>query len=255
METTSNEVTFWHKCELFVNTINHFLIGITTFYSVWYTMHYDFMGHLHPHLTVIGYQLLMAEGILTYYKANTLTLYNTKVQKNYTHWILQTLGTIAAITGVVHEIFYREKIGRGHFYSNHGIFGKSCRFQISRLFDYFILGLISTIFLVISFLSGCATQFSVDLRQYLKPPLSKLFHILMSLTAFITGMVSLHYLWFQNNWPKEYDPDIWRFYMAYAIIAIAILSSIGAVRTVLFISVNYFKTFDYFSSKEKLSKP
>lgn len=127
METALNKVTFWHKCEVFVNTVNHFLIAVTTLYSTWYTMHYDFMGHLHPHLTVIGYQLLLAEGILTYYKANSLTLYNTKVQKNCTHWILQTLGTSAAIAGTCHEMFYREKLGRGHFYSKHGVFGKTRR--------------------------------------------------------------------------------------------------------------------------------
>lgn len=119
------------------------------------------------------YQVLMAEGILTLYSANTWTRMTTKKTKTTLHWLMQVAGSALAITGNVIEIRAKEQ---NHFVSIHAK-----------------LGLVSFVFLVVSMLNGVLSLFSVDLKRFVKPVYNKLFHSTMSVVCFVTGMVSLIY--------------------------------------------------------------
>ena len=97
-------------------------------------------------------------------------------------------------------------------------------------------------FLLVSLVSGCSALFQYELRNYLKPPFNRLAHILLSLATFITGMISLVYVWFQKTWAKRYDPGELRYFMGYAILVITALSIIGALQTMFSITMSYFKS-------------
>lgn len=115
------------KVELAVNTLNQSLIAITTFYLTWYCFHVGFNELIvyHVFLTTLGYQFLMAEGILAMYNRNTYTLLaETKAQKTAIHWILQAIGGILAIAGVIIQIISRFRLGKAHFSLIHSIVGK-----------------------------------------------------------------------------------------------------------------------------------
>lgn len=114
------------KVETFVNTLNHSFIAITTFYLTWYCFHVGFTELItfHVWLTTIGYQLLMAEGILAMYKRNTLTLLaDSKRQKTIIHWILQASGGFLATAGIIVQIISRFRLGKPHFSLIHSIIG------------------------------------------------------------------------------------------------------------------------------------
>lgn len=127
-DANSKKASVWDKCEIFINTANHCLIAITTFYLVWYCLqNYVMTSTLTQHawVTAIGYQVLMAEGIMTIYKANSLTFLSSKREKNHIHWILQVIGGTMALYGCIIEIIDKERAGRRHFRSLHAIYGKS----------------------------------------------------------------------------------------------------------------------------------
>lgn len=114
------------KIEIFVNTLNHSFIAITTFYLSWYCFYAGFNELItyHVFFTTIGYQLLMTEGILTMYNQNTLTmLAELKSQKTIIHWILQTSGAFFALVGIIIQIISRIRLGKAHFSFIHSIFG------------------------------------------------------------------------------------------------------------------------------------
>lgn len=123
----SNRPTILQKCEIFINTANHVLIGLTTWYLMWYTYQSGSMWSKlsqHAWITTIGYQLLMAEGIMTFYKANTWTSLSSRREKNHIHWILQAVGGAMAIYGCAIYIAERERLGRRHFRGNHALWGE-----------------------------------------------------------------------------------------------------------------------------------
>jgi len=53
----------------------------------------------------------MAEGIMTFYKVNSLTSLSSKREKNHIHWILQVTGGTMALYGCTIEIIDRERAG------------------------------------------------------------------------------------------------------------------------------------------------
>lgn len=125
MDSSKKEVGVWVKFEIFFNTINHALIGITTFYLVWYCQKYNFSDKLtlHAYLTTFGYQVLMAEGILSLYRGNTYTLFTPRAQKTRIHWIMQAVGGLLSLVGVIIEVINREQAGRTHISTLHSIYG------------------------------------------------------------------------------------------------------------------------------------
>ena len=127
MDIDSKKASVWDKCEIFINTANHCLIAITTFYLVWYCLqNYEMTGTLTQHawITTIGYQVLMAEGIMAFYKANSLTFLSSRREKNHYHWILQVIGGTMALYGIIIEIIDKDRRNLVHFASLHAIYGK-----------------------------------------------------------------------------------------------------------------------------------
>lgn len=118
----------WKNLEIFFNTINHGLIAITTFYLTWYCIKSGITTHvsLHAIFSTIGYQLLMAEGILVLYKQNSYTqLVNSRGTKTTIHWILLASGSIFAIAGVLIEFIWRQSTGRSHgWHHRHAVWGE-----------------------------------------------------------------------------------------------------------------------------------
>jgi len=122
-------VTFLGSIEIFFNTINHGLIAITTFYLTWYCIKTGFAAMLTSHalISTIGYQVLMAEGIMVMYKQNSYTFRFDKAKRTTIHWILLYLGTVLAIAGLAIEYIYKNQQQREHFVSNHALWGISDR--------------------------------------------------------------------------------------------------------------------------------
>lgn len=114
------------KLEIVLNTINHGLIAITTFYLMWYCFRENMFSSrsIHAWMTALGYQLLMAEGIMAFYKGNSLTFLSSRQEKTNIHWILQAVGGSMGLAGCIVEIWAREVAGRKHFNNAHAIYGK-----------------------------------------------------------------------------------------------------------------------------------
>lgn len=111
-------------CEVIVNTLNHVMIGAVTIYMTYLCciqVSYR-LFNMHVLITTLGYQLLMAESILVYYSNNTWSNLFRRQTKNHLHWILQVLGSGAALVGIGLEIYRRN--WRWLWGSNHVIYGK-----------------------------------------------------------------------------------------------------------------------------------
>lgn len=163
MEAKSEKsASLWEKCEVLINTANHCLIAITTFYLMWYCLNfYNLTGTLNQHawITAVGYQVLMAEGIMAIYKANSLTSLSSKREKNHIHWILQVIGGTMALYGIIIEIVNKERAGRSHFKSLHAKYGE-CHKEISIVKPHLCIWITLTSFLVhfifgYIFMEGC----------------------------------------------------------------------------------------------------
>ncbi|KAG5676839.1 hypothetical protein PVAND_006646 [Polypedilum vanderplanki] len=223
------KATVWEKVEIFINTANQGLIAITTFYLMWYCYQSGSMWSKisqHAWITALGYQLLMAEGIMTYYKANSLTSSFTRKEKNHIHWILQAVGGAMALYGCFIYIIERERLGRRHFHGNHALWG-----------------LYSMILVTISMVSGLSALFSFELKKIFKPIISKFAHNFISLSAFISGMVSLIYIWKDGGWAIRNDPGNLRYMSAWCLGFITFFTCIGAFKSLSFQCIGIFKIF------------
>ncbi|XP_070498996.1 transmembrane reductase CYB561D2-like [Chironomus tepperi] len=217
MDIDSKKSSIWDKCEIFINTANHCLIAITTFYLMWYCLHNYGMTHtltLHAWTTAIGYQVLMAEGIMAFYKANSLTSLSSKREKNHIHWILQVIGGSLALYGIIIEIIDKDRRNLAHFISLHAIYG-----------------LVSMVCLCFTILSGLSALFSYEVRRYLKPVISKFSHNTLALVTFITGMISLIYGWTDTRWARLYDPGNLRYMSSWSLGFIIAFTCIGAFKS------------------------
>lgn len=123
--------------EIILNNINHGLIALTTFYATWYCIITGWSGHLSQHtfISTIGYQLLMAEGIMVMYKRNTYTAHiKTRETKATIHWVLLAVGSILAIWGSMVEWLWRQNRGRHSFKQHrHAQWGKKINFVIEKI--------------------------------------------------------------------------------------------------------------------------
>lgn len=125
--STSPKLLTWSNAELFMNTVNHCLVAITCVYTVWLCMIAGFWTHLSVHtwLSMIGYQILMAEGILVMYQHNAYTYtVDSRAKKTTLHWVMLAAGSILAIAGTLWEYKWRADNNRRHFMHRHTIWGK-----------------------------------------------------------------------------------------------------------------------------------
>lgn len=113
--------------EIWLNTINHGLIGITTFYMAWYCYIEQFSTYqlFHAFFASIGYSCFMSEGIMAMYNRNTYTMFiGNRRSKVWVHLVLQMIGSGFALFAVPYEIFTRESLGKDHFGHYHNVIGE-----------------------------------------------------------------------------------------------------------------------------------
>lgn len=185
----------------------------------------------------LQYQVLMAEGILSFYQMNSLTLSCTRKRRKTIHWVLQSIGVAVTFIGILLEFLRREKYGSAHFTSVHSV-----------------TGLIAGIFSVIALINGIAASKAYDLRSLIKPIYSKCLHNAVGLTAFVIGertafrpskissaknfeiarigMVSLYYGYDAANMVSYSRKDIRVCLQVLAVITI-LLSLIGALQALV----------------------
>jgi cytochrome b-561 domain-containing protein 2 len=88
-------------------------------------------------MTTIGYQLLMAEGIMSFYNANSITFLSSRNEKTCIHWILEAVGGFMGLAGCIVEIYKREVDGVLHFKGAHSLYGERIFYIFLIIFKYF----------------------------------------------------------------------------------------------------------------------
>lgn len=167
---------------------------------------------------------------MSFYSQNVWSQQHSRKTKRTLHWLMQAVGSIGAITGMIIEFWQKQN----HFQSTHAK-----------------LGLSAGIFTAIGMLNGISALWSIELRAFLKPLYWKFIHNLAGITAFVlgkvlknecfsiseftsifmkTGMVTLYHGYDKKYMIKNSREDI-RMWLQAAAIATIVLSTIGALRT------------------------
>ncbi|XP_055300560.1 transmembrane reductase CYB561D2-like isoform X2 [Sitodiplosis mosellana] len=206
----------WQKIQTYFNVLNHCMISIVAVYMTFFC--YNVGNRLitwHVWLCSIGYQLLMTQSILVFYSENAWSKQHTRKTHKTLHWILQGLGSSAAIAGMIVEFINRWQDSKNHFISTHSI-----------------IGLTAFILTILGMLNGVSALWAAELRTYVKPVYLKFAHNLNGIAAFVLGMVALYFGYDKGFMEKNSREDIRMWLQALAIITI-ILSLIGALRSTL----------------------
>lgn len=115
----------------------------------------------------------MTEAILAF-SDNNLTNKLGYKKRVYWHWILHTIGCCSIIAGFVIIFANKYRMGKSHFHTNHAI-----------------VGLTAIICTVLSACGGIFAKYSFQLRTYLRPVYSKIFHALLGISTYILGMTAI----------------------------------------------------------------
>ncbi|KAM3956382.1 transmembrane reductase CYB561D2-like [Aphomia sociella] len=168
-----------------INLTAHILIGIVVGISIIFGFRSGFpleATPLHIVLCVIGYQLLMAEAILSLSPDNSWTASYRAIDKKRAHWILQILGSALAITGSFIKILDKTV----HWNTLHGQFG-----------------LVALVFTIISLVNGLTSLYASELRRFIPGIVSKISHIVIGSFGFAAASASLCFGFnkgFFRNW-------------------------------------------------------
>lgn len=104
---------------------------------------------------------------MMFYSENVWSSQFSKQTKRCIHWIIQLIGSLLALSGIVVKYVYRN--GK-HFQTPHSI-----------------IGLTSAIFLLISLCNGLFALKSFQFRNILRPAYVKLFHYIVGILAIVLG--------------------------------------------------------------------
>ncbi|XP_047997977.1 uncharacterized protein LOC125235450 [Leguminivora glycinivorella] len=172
-----------------LNLLSHIFIGVTAGVSLLFALRNGLpVGATPQHiiLCVLGYQLLMAEAILSLSPHNGWSSRLKYVDKRRAHWILQLLGSGLALAGCFIKILDKSV----HWNTLHGQFA-----------------LVSIVFTTVSLVNGLTSLYAYELRKFRLPPnLSKLTHICFGIVAFAAASISLCYGFDKNsfrNWASS----------------------------------------------------
>ncbi|CAH2090345.1 unnamed protein product [Euphydryas editha] len=171
-----------------LNLLAHILIGVI----VGITLHVGFQSGLplepiqqHIVLCVLGYQLLMAEAILSLCPHNGWSNRLQLEDKRKAHWILQILGSILAIAGSIIKALDNDV----NWNTYHGQFA-----------------LVALVFTTISLVNGLASLYAYEFRKVLPGNWSKITHICFGIVAFGASCITLCYGFDKlifRNWASE----------------------------------------------------
>lgn len=161
----------WQSIQLVCNVINHILISIVSIYMTYISYS---SGNLaiswHVFLCTIGFQLIYCQAIMAFYPQNLWSKQYSRKTQRTVHWILQVIGSSAAIIGITIEYIGRCQKSKNHFISTHST-----------------IGLIAGIFMLGAMLGGISALWSTKLKQYVRPIYIKLAHNFSGITVFVLG--------------------------------------------------------------------
>ncbi|XP_078033036.1 uncharacterized protein LOC144467914 [Augochlora pura] len=161
-----------------MDCLNHMLIGFLTALTLFYSARSLGTLDLHVTLCTVGYILLMSEGIIWLAGEDLITGLISRRARSHVHWILQALGLVCVIAGVV--VMYMVK--KVHIRSNHAILGFS--------------SLVIMMFLAVW---GYPVFVAVKLRKLVKPVIIKFAHNLLGIVCLVLGMAA-QILGYQMKW-------------------------------------------------------
>lgn len=202
--------------ETIINTINHVFIGIVSVYMTWLVARVPYrLFNLHVIFTTLGYQLLMAEAILTFFSNNSWSKLLSRNSKGYVHGALQILGSGLALAGVIIEIYIKGKLK----WSNNHVF----------------LGLIATLLLIINLVVGVFTFYAgkACMRKLIHPLYLKFFHNLIGISCFVIGMITLYY-GYKRKFMRNNTTFETRVFLSIATLSTASITACGALRTLYY---------------------
>ncbi|XP_029042569.1 probable transmembrane reductase CYB561D1 [Osmia bicornis bicornis] len=178
LETTSGRRSMYGTCVTAVDLINHILIVGVTVFLLYYSMRSFGVTDLHVTLCTVGYVLLMSEAIVVLADGSSLTNFLTRRAKSHVHWILQLLGAICVVAGIVP--MYQAKTF--HFQSIHAI-----------------LGIASTVIMLFLVAFGYPVFVAAKLRAVIRPVVIKFSHNFLGISCFVLGMASQCY-GYKKSW-------------------------------------------------------
>ncbi|XP_076285673.1 transmembrane reductase CYB561D2 [Lasioglossum baleicum] len=169
-----------------IDCVNHVLIGFLTALTLFYSARSASTMDLHVTLCTVGYVLLMSEGIIWLAGDNVLTRPISRRVRSHVHWVLQVLGLVCILAGVIVMYQAKEKNKRGHFKSVHAI-----------------LGLTSVVIMIVLAVCGYPVLVAVKLRKLIKPVIIKCTHNFLGIACLVLGMAA-QILGYQMKWlPRE----------------------------------------------------
>ncbi|XP_037038801.1 cytochrome b561 domain-containing protein 1-like [Bradysia coprophila] len=203
------------KLEFYLNSLNHILIGAVSLYVTWYCYHFGISAYtMHVWLSILAYQLFMAEAILALYSTNSWSFFHALKTKRNIHWIIQIFATLFAIVGTICVYWGRPT----HFMTVHSV-----------------TGLISLILVVIVAINGLPALWSFEFGKWsrIHPVYLKLFHNLIGIFAFIIGMVSLYYGYLYTYFVESDEKDIspWLIGVLFVTTIFSLFGALKSLRT------------------------
>ncbi|XP_031624356.1 cytochrome b561 domain-containing protein 2-like [Contarinia nasturtii] len=225
LKTDTMPRSAWQKIQTYLNVLNHVMISIVAVYMTFLCYNAGNRAiSWHAWLCTLGYQLLMTQSILAFYSENVWSKEHKRQTQKKLHWVLQAVGSSAAIVGMIVEYIGRSQKLKSHFSSTHSI-----------------IGLIAGIWTLTGMFNGIFALWAVELKKYFRPIYLKLAHNLNGLIAFVLGMTSLYFGYDKGFMKLNSREDIRLWLQALAIITI-LLSLVGAIRSSLhLIRVAFFK--------------
>lgn len=208
-ENLSRTKSIWIRVEFALNMINHMFIGFVAIYMSWMCMKLDLKKTaLHAWLCTLGFNLLMAEGMMTHYNGNLLLFYYSRKTKTTIHWVLQALGGTLGIAGGIIKITQKSS----HFTTIHGK-----------------VGLAAMIICGLSMISGLSALYSQNLKRFLQPLLNKTVHNFLGIAGFVLAMVTQYY-GYETNFFKFQTESGFRIMMQVMTIYSIVFCSWGGIK-------------------------
>ncbi|CAK1543090.1 unnamed protein product [Leptosia nina] len=158
-----------------LNILSHLLIGIVVGVSLLFSFRNGLPLNvimLHIVLCVIGYQLLMAESILSLSADNGWSGVLRFKDKRMAHTILQVGGSALALVGSFLVMVDKTV----NFNTLHGQFG-----------------LVAVVFTAVSLVNGLTSLYAFEWRRFCPGNISKITHICFGIVAFASSSISLCY--------------------------------------------------------------
>lgn len=151
---------------------------LKNFFTTWLYDGVTASRPIHESISSFQYVLMMSEAILVLATGNFLTRRLSHRANKHLHWILQAIGLILNLVGII--MIYRVK-GK-HFRSIHAI-----------------MGLSSLVIVCVVTICGYPVWIAWKLRRFVRPVVVKLVHDFLGIAGFVIGMATQCY-GYKKNW-------------------------------------------------------